>query len=183
MIKKLFFQLFIVITCLGTMSCTEDKDGEWEYFHDDLVDVSELPVWMQPGIDDFTKQHPTGVDVYQGEYNGGDIYIIMTIAYNTPYVYDNNGNYIGLTKEIKEKSAKWKRIYSWRPTDWNQDCETNMSISRFFNQLFYEENNPMEGSNIINGKGEFHANRPFVYVIQEWSSGAIFFIGTFQGNQ
>ena len=41
----------------------------------------------------------------------------------------------------------------------------------------------MEGSNIINGKGEFHANRPFMYVIQEWSSGAIFFIGTFQGNQ
>ena len=40
----------------------------------------------------------------------------------------------------------------------------------------------MKGSNIINGKGEFHANRPFVYVIQEWSSGAIFFIGTFQGN-
>ena len=40
----------------------------------------------------------------------------------------------------------------------------------------------MAGSNIVNGKGEFHANRPFVYVIQEWSSGAIFFIGTFQGN-
>ena len=40
----------------------------------------------------------------------------------------------------------------------------------------------MTGSNIVNGKGEFHANRPFVYVIQEWSSGAIFFIGTFQGN-
>ena len=40
----------------------------------------------------------------------------------------------------------------------------------------------MKGSNIINGKGEFHANRPCMYVIQEWSSGAIFFIGTFQGN-
>lgn len=40
----------------------------------------------------------------------------------------------------------------------------------------------MTGSSIVNGKGEFHANRPFVYVIQEWSSGAIFFIGTFQGN-
>ena len=40
----------------------------------------------------------------------------------------------------------------------------------------------MTGSNIVNGKGEFHANRPFMYVIQEWSSGAIFFIGTFQGN-
>jgi serpin B len=40
----------------------------------------------------------------------------------------------------------------------------------------------MAGLNIVNGKGEFHANRPFVYVIQEWSSGAIFFIGTFQGN-
>ena len=36
-----------------------------------------------------------------------------------------------------------------------------------------------------NGKGtpvvEFHANRPFVYIIQEASSGAIFFIGTFNG--
>lgn len=29
---------------------------------------------------------------------------------------------------------------------------------------------------------EFHANRPFVYVIQERSSGAIFFIGTFRGE-
>jgi serpin B len=29
---------------------------------------------------------------------------------------------------------------------------------------------------------EFHANRPFVYVIQEASSGAIFFIGTFRGE-
>ena len=28
----------------------------------------------------------------------------------------------------------------------------------------------------------FHANRPFVYVIQEASSGAIFFIGTFRGE-
>lgn len=40
----------------------------------------------------------------------------------------------------------------------------------------------MYGSNIVDGRGEFHANRPFVYVIQEYSSGAIFFIGTFQGN-
>ena len=31
-------------------------------------------------------------------------------------------------------------------------------------------------------KATFHANRPFVYIIQEASSGAIFFIGTFQGN-
>ena len=30
---------------------------------------------------------------------------------------------------------------------------------------------------------DFHANRPFVYVIQEASSGAIFFIGTFLGEQ
>lgn len=29
---------------------------------------------------------------------------------------------------------------------------------------------------------QFIANRPFVYIIQEASSGAIFFIGTFQGN-
>ena len=29
---------------------------------------------------------------------------------------------------------------------------------------------------------DFHANRPFVYVIQEASSGAIFFIGTFMGE-
>ena len=29
---------------------------------------------------------------------------------------------------------------------------------------------------------EFHANRPFVYLIQEWDTQAIFFIGTFQGD-
>ena len=28
----------------------------------------------------------------------------------------------------------------------------------------------------------FHANRPFVYLIQEWDTQTIFFIGTFQGN-
>ena len=28
---------------------------------------------------------------------------------------------------------------------------------------------------------EFHATRPFVYLIQEMSSGAIFFIGTYYG--
>lgn len=31
-------------------------------------------------------------------------------------------------------------------------------------------------------KGEFHANRPFVYVITESSSNTIVFIGTYQGN-
>ena len=30
-------------------------------------------------------------------------------------------------------------------------------------------------------KVDFHCNRPFVYIIQEASSGAIFFIGTFRG--
>ena len=30
-------------------------------------------------------------------------------------------------------------------------------------------------------KADFHANRPFVYVIQEASSGVIFFIGTYRG--
>jgi serpin B len=29
---------------------------------------------------------------------------------------------------------------------------------------------------------EFHANRPFVYLIQEWDTQTIFFIGTFQGD-
>ena len=29
---------------------------------------------------------------------------------------------------------------------------------------------------------DFHANRPFVYLIQEWDTQAIFFIGTFQGE-
>ena len=40
----------------------------------------------------------------------------------------------------------------------------------------------MQGENFVDGKGDFHANRPFVYIIQEASSEAIFFIGTFQGN-
>ena len=28
---------------------------------------------------------------------------------------------------------------------------------------------------------DFHCNRPFVYVIQEYSSGVVFFVGTFRG--
>ena len=40
----------------------------------------------------------------------------------------------------------------------------------------------MQSENMIDGRGEFHANRPFVYIIQEASSGAVFFIGTFQGD-
>lgn len=31
-------------------------------------------------------------------------------------------------------------------------------------------------------KASFHANRPFVYLIQEWDTRAVFFIGTFQGE-
>ena len=31
-------------------------------------------------------------------------------------------------------------------------------------------------------KADFHANRPFVYLIQEWDTKAVFFIGSFQGD-
>lgn len=36
--------------------------------------------------------------------------------------------------------------------------------------------------NLPQGPYDFHAYRPFVYVIQEASSGAVFFIGTFRGE-
>jgi serpin B len=36
-------------------------------------------------------------------------------------------------------------------------------------------------SSSCRGEADFHANRPFVYVIQEASSGVIFFIGTYRG--
>ena len=37
-------------------------------------------------------------------------------------------------------------------------------------------------SNLVVKTATFNANRPFVYLIQEWDTSAIFFIGTFQGN-
>lgn len=40
----------------------------------------------------------------------------------------------------------------------------------------------MMGADMVVDKGNFYADHPFVYIIQEASSGAIFFIGTFQGN-
>lgn len=40
----------------------------------------------------------------------------------------------------------------------------------------------MASTNLPEGPYDFHANRPFVYVIQEASSGAIFFIGSFRGE-
>lgn len=36
--------------------------------------------------------------------------------------------------------------------------------------------------NLFDKTATFNANRPFVYLIQEWDTGAIFFIGTFQGD-
>ena len=40
----------------------------------------------------------------------------------------------------------------------------------------------MYGENLTeNPKVDFHANRPFVYLIRETSSGAVFFIGTYRG--
>jgi serpin B len=35
---------------------------------------------------------------------------------------------------------------------------------------------------VIGNKVYFHANTPFVYMIREASSGAVFFIGTYQGE-
>ena len=43
----------------------------------------------------------------------------------------------------------------------------------------------MTGANINDTtpqKVDFHANRPFVYIIQEFSSGAVFFVGTYRGK-
>lgn len=41
----------------------------------------------------------------------------------------------------------------------------------------------MEGAlDITDNTADFYANRPFVYVVEEASSGIIFFIGTYQGN-
>lgn len=42
----------------------------------------------------------------------------------------------------------------------------------------------MEGTSVapVPDTADFHANRPFVYIIQEASSGAIFFIGAYQGE-
>ena len=39
-----------------------------------------------------------------------------------------------------------------------------------------------DGSAVSNKKASFYADRPFVYVIREESTGMIFFIGTFQGE-
>lgn len=36
-------------------------------------------------------------------------------------------------------------------------------------------------ANLVAMEADFHANRPFVYIIRETSSGAVFFIGTYRG--
>lgn len=39
-----------------------------------------------------------------------------------------------------------------------------------------------DGEHTSYSKPTFHADHPFVYLIQEASSGAVFFIGTYQGE-
>ena len=133
--RKVFLFLLLLSSIIVIVSCSEEKENSQQpfYVYDELVSISELPTWITPYIEDFTMNHPTGVDIYQGEYSHETIYMIMTIAYNTPYIYDDNGNYIGLNQNIKDNSTKWKRVYSWRPAEWDQDLEKDISVSRFFN--------------------------------------------------
>ena len=132
---KAFLFLLMVFSIIVIVSCSKENENSQHsfYVYDELVSVSELPTWITPYIEDFTMNHPTGVDIYQGEYSHETIYMIMTIFYNTPYIYDNHGNYIGMSPEIKKKTTKWKRVYSWRPAEWDQDLEKDISVSRFFN--------------------------------------------------
>lgn len=133
--RKVFLFLLLLSSIIVIVSCSEEKENSQQpfYVYDELVSISELPTWITPYIEDFTMNHPTGVDIYQGEYSHETIYMIMTIFYNTPYIYDNHGNYIGISPEIKKKTTKWKRVYSWRPAEWDQDLEKHISVSRFFN--------------------------------------------------
>ena len=45
----------------------------------------------------------------------------------------------------------------------------------------YEEYCNLIGDNIF-GNGEFFANRPFVYIVAENNTGAIFFAGVYNGD-
>lgn len=127
--------LLLALICAVFISCS-DHDTKVEkvdeiLFSDEFKEVSELPTWMKVYIDDFTEVHPTGLDIYQGEMESKTIYMIMTVFYNTPYVYDQDGNYIGLTPYVRDSSKSWKRIYSWRPENWPPLQENGMSIARY----------------------------------------------------
>ena len=41
---------------------------------------------------------------------------------------------------------------------------------------------PAGAAGPVTEEREFHATRPFVYVVQEASSGAVLFVGVFRGN-
>lgn len=85
--------------------------------------------------------------------------------------------------DFSHMSKNYKRLYVGEmkqktAVEVNEDG-TEASVVTEAEMLLGSPDQPSEDETLP--KVDFHVNRPFVYMIQEWDSQAIFFIGTYQG--
>jgi len=127
----LFATLILAVSCssndeMGTDSRLE-TDGN--LFADSLVEVSSMPEWVITQINYFVNDHDIGLDIYHGHVNDMRYYVLMTVYFNTPSVYTEDGKIIEYPnlKELLKKQNDWKRIYTYRPTKiWSDEYENTM---------------------------------------------------------
>lgn len=136
--KKYVFLLLAMLAFAVSCSSNDDEmgnvsrsevDTDGSLFADSLVEVSSMPEWIITQINYFVNDHDMGLDIYHGHVNGTRYYVFMTIYFNTPYVYTEDGKIIRYPnlKELLKKQNNWKRIYTYRPAKrWSDECEKDM---------------------------------------------------------
>ena len=117
----------------------------------------------------------------------------------------------GETKEVKIKLPRFtttdrtdliaplqalgtKKLFAWDEAELSKICSTNMFISEAYQNASIEVNEEgakMSAVTVSQGdlgdmggyrKDEFYANRPFVYIVTENNTQAIFFAGVYNGD-
>ena len=117
----------------------------------------------------------------------------------------------GETKEVKIKLPRFtttdrteliaplqalgtKKLFAWDEAELSKICSTNMFISEAYQNASIEVNEEgakMSAVTVSQGdlgdmggysKDEFYANRPFVYIVAEKNTQAVFFAGVYKGD-
>jgi hypothetical protein len=141
--KKYVFLILAMLVIAVSCSSNDDEMGndsrseiEGKSIADSLVEVSSMQEWLITQINYFVNEHDMGLDIYKGTVNDAQYYVLMTVYFNTPYVYTEDGKIIEYPnlKELLKRQNDWKRIYSYRPTkSWSDEYEKTMMFWSKYN--------------------------------------------------
>ena len=144
--SKCNLTLFLILASLVfAVSCSSNDDEmgndskseiEGKLIADSLVEVSSMQEWLISQINYYVNEHDMGLDIYKGAVNDVQYYMLMTVYFNTPYVYTEDGKIIEYPnhRDLLKRQNNWKRIYSYRPTKkWSDEDESTMMFWSKYN--------------------------------------------------